>query len=223
MSAERTDDLVARLARELRPVRRVESLPRELACVAAAALALVAAVVSARGLRPEGLGAAPGDLPFLAVALGLGAAGLGGVLAALALARPGREDAAWSAALAGAIALGLSGAISAVGFPAGPDAGSDSGGETACLVFAFVLALPLALLASRRASRAAVLHLAATALLVGTGAMALGTLAAHLTCRTPGAWHVVFGHSVAPLQGGLVLALPLYGLLRRLVRRPSAP
>jgi len=222
--ADTTEQLVARLARDLRPVRPVAALRRELAGVAAVVLAVVAAVVLAMGLRPNGLGVAPGEPPFAAIALGLAAAGFGAVLGALALARPGRETAASSAALAGATALALCAGVAAATLEAGPHARIWGGlGEVPCVLFALVLALPVALLVTYRAGRSAVLHRGRTAFLAGTGAMALGTLAAHLTCRTPGAWHAVFTHSVAPLIGGLVLALPLYALLRRLAHPTSLP
>jgi hypothetical protein len=68
---------------------------------------------------------------------------------------------------------------------------------------------------TRLVAGAAALEPGRTALWVALGASALGTLAAHLTCRTPGGWHVVLVHPLAPLVGALLLARPIRHLLQR--------
>lgn len=87
-----------------------------------------------------------------------------------------------------------------------------------CVLVSIALSVPAALLVTYLAAQAAPLRPAATAFLAGCGATALGTFAAHLTCRTPGAWHVVTTHAATPLLGGLLMAAPVLRLLRSWAR-----
>lgn len=221
MSDGSTDRLVSELVQDARPVRLVGPLRAELAAVAAVALGISVAVVATLGLRPAGLAGAPGDPSFVLVAVGLATSGCGALLGALALGRPGLERAASLAALAAVTVLALCAGAAAFGLARGGIGdGSIWGGaeELPCMLFSVALALPVALFATYRVSRAAPLHRWRTALFAGAGAAGLGTLSAHLTCRTPGAWHTVVTHALTPLLGGLVLALLLYLLLRRWAR-----
>jgi hypothetical protein len=83
------------------------------------------------------------------------------------------------------------------------------------VTFSILLALPAALFATYLAASAAPIHSIRTSILTAAGGTGLGMVAAHLTCRTPGAWHTVLTHALAPVIGGLLLAAPLALMLRR--------
>jgi hypothetical protein len=223
MSEDRTDVLIATLARELRPVRPVPRLGIQALGATAIGLAAAALLSALRGLRPDQVGMADGAWLFGALAVGLGVVGAGALAAALASARPGRER---IAGIAGIASLGtlLLCAIPALWLLASesalPGPGVSGARELPCLVFGLLLGLPVALVVTRLVARAAPLEPRRTALWVALGASALGTLAAHLTCRTPGGWHVVLVHPLAPLVGALLLARPIRRLLARWARTP---
>jgi hypothetical protein len=217
MSRDSTDALIASLTRDLRPVRPVRSLSREILRVAGVAAVVTIAVVAPLGLRP-GLEAVPGETPFVAMALGLGLFGLGSIAAALAFARPGLEGRAGALVLGSVVSLLVCAGIAA--FYLRPDEATGVGlwggeRELPCVVFSIVLALPAALFATYRAASAAPIHSVRTAILTAAGGTALGMVAAHLTCRTPGAWHTVLTHALAPMIGGVLLLAPLALMLRR--------
>ncbi|HBZ71140.1 MAG TPA: hypothetical protein DEP35_15970 [Deltaproteobacteria bacterium] len=217
MSRDATDELIVALAQGVRPVTPVRSLRCQVAAVAAVSLALSLALVGERGLRPPGPELLLGPTPFALMALGLALAGLGAVTAALALARPGRERTGWSAVTVAV--LGLFGAVGTaslalVASPPGSEAVWGGLVEVPCVVFSLILSLPAALFVTYLAARAAPLRPGATAFFAASGATALGTLAAHLICRTPGAWHVVTTHAATPLLGGLLMTTPALRLLR---------
>ncbi len=223
MSEDRTDGLIAALARELRPVRPVPPLGLEAAGAVGLGVVAAAALAALRGLRPDQIGIREGVGLFAALAVGLGVVGASGLAAGLASARPGRER---LARIAGGTSLG---ALLLCGLPAlgllvsgtpVPGPGISLARELPCLVFGLALGLPVGLVATRLVASGAALEPRRTALWVALGASALGTLAAHLTCRTPGGWHVVLVHPVAPLVGALVLASPIRRLLRAWGRPP---
>jgi hypothetical protein len=221
VSPAATDRLIASLVREVRPVQPVHALRWEVGAVAGLTLALSLLLIEQRGLRAPGLSLLLGPTPFALVALGLALAGLGAVTAALAFARPGREGTGWRAVGAGA--LGLLGCVGTASFvlrslPTGGETVWGGLLELPCILAAIALSLPATLCVTYLAATAAPLRPAATALLVASGATALGTLAAHLTCRTPGAWHVVTTHAATPFLGGLLMAAPVLRLLRSWAR-----
>jgi len=217
MSRDPTDALITSLARNLQPVRPVRPLRREVLRVAAVAGAVTVAVVAGLGLRP-GLEVVPGPTPFVVMALGLAAFGLACISAALAFARPGLENRGLAYALGGLVSLLVCVGIAAfwiLGAPSTEDAMWGGARELPCVLFSISLALPAALFATYLAASAAPIHSVRTAILTGAGGTALGMVAAHLTCRTPGAWHTVLTHALAPLIGALLLAAPLALMLRR--------
>lgn len=218
MSADRIDDLIDALARSVAPVRRLPPLRRQIAGVAALAALVALAVVVGLGLRAPGLAGLALDTPQLWMALGLAATGLSGVTAALAFARPGRESEGWLA-LALALASLLVAAVASTHVVAWTAPLAEplwrGAEEIPCMVASVVFALPVALLVTRLAARGAPLRRFRTALVAAGGATALGTFAAHLICRTPGAWHAVLTHALEPFVGALLLVLPLFTLLRR--------
>jgi hypothetical protein len=152
------------------------------------------------------------------MALGLAVFGLGAISAALAFARPGLEGRGLGLALGSVVSLGVCVAISAFWLRVGQGTGDPMWGgerELPCVIFSVLLALPAALFATYLAASAAPIHSIRTSILTAAGGTALGMVAAHLTCRTPGAWHTVLTHALAPVIGGLLLAAPLALMLRR--------
>lgn len=218
MNEDRTEVLIAALARELRPVRPLPPLLLQAAGAVGIGVAGAAALAVLRGLRPDQIGVTQGAWLFGGLAVGLGVVGATALAAGLASARPGRERLAWMAGGTSLWALLLCALpalwllVSGEGLE-GP--GVSAARELPCLVFGLVLGLPIALVATRLAAGAAPLDPARTALWLALGASALGTLAAHLTCRTPGGWHVVLVHPLAPLVGAILLARPIRHLLGR--------
>lgn len=105
-----------------------------------------------------------------------------------------------------------------LGSPPGAEALWGGFPEVPCVLVSLTLSVPAALIVTYLAASAAPLRPGGTALLAACGAIALGTFAAHLTCRTPGAWHVVTTHAAIPLVGGLLAAAPLLRLLRSWAR-----
>ena len=218
MSADRTQALIAALARDARPVRPVPALRWQIACVAATAAGVAALAIAGLGLRPLGHPLFASGSPFLWMTVGLGVAGVGGVSSALAFARPGRESAGWVALGVATVAL-LTAALVDAQLVEGSAAASEpiwnGKAEIPCVVASLLFGLPVAILATRLAARAAPLRIGLTALVTAGGASALGTLAAHLICRTPGEWHVAVIHALEPIAGTILFAAPLYLLLRR--------
>jgi hypothetical protein len=174
-------------------------------------------MVAFLGLRP-GLEVVPGQTAFVAMALGLAVFGLGAIGAALAFARPGLESRGLSLTLGSVVSLLVCVGISAFWLQTGPSTGDPVWGgerELPCVIFSLLLALPAVLFATHLAASAAPIHSVRTAILTAAGGTALGMVAAHLTCRTPGAWHTVLTHALAPMIGGFLLTAPLALMLRR--------
>ena len=157
--------------------------------------------------------------------LGLGAAGVGGICAAVASAIPGREPATRFA-----LGVSIGGLAGAAGFGTllvleSPllEARMPAAHDWSCLLVALaVAALPAigVILVARRAApfRPLVLSLAAAA-----GTAALGSIAAQASCAAGDPVHLLLGHVLAPAAGVLVLTLPLLAALRRLrVRSETA-
>jgi len=218
VSHDVTEELIRRLARDPRPVRRVRTLRADLARVAALAAALTALFLAGRGLRPPGVSLLAGSTPFLWMALGLAIAGLAGATAALAFARPGRAGTGLAAiGVATAALLGATAVASALlsSTLTGDEPLWTGAREIPCVVGSLFFSLPIAYAIGRLAAGAAPMRPVLTAWLAAAGASALGGLVGHLACRTPGAWHIVLTHSAVPLVGSVLLALPLYVLVTR--------
>jgi len=225
VSDPRSLELIRELARDLEPVRPIAPLRRALAGVVLVWAAAAAAAIAAAGVQPQlfaGLYAAPG---VAAVLTGLAVAGLGGLVASLALAVPGREDVAQGGLAIGAAGLAVAAGVGTLLFATSPAAAASSwasgSDHLACLVFATAVGvLPAAgvvvFAARAAAARPLVLVLAAAA-----GAAALGAVAAKASCARADYAHLVVGHVLAPVIAALALALPLLFALRRLQRWPE--
>jgi len=212
-----TDELIAMLARDLRPTGHVGRLRTELATVVGAAIVVMLLLVEFRGITPNALSLVSIGA-FALVAAGLLGAGVGGCAAALASARPDRERLAW-----GGVVVGMGGLVLSAGVATHSFGGVFFADRTTttlqavlpCLVRAILLAIPLSLFAARLVSAGAGYHLGWTARVFAFGATAFGGLAVHFTCPAPGIWHWIIGHAMAPVAGVALLAAPLRALTRR--------
>lgn len=217
MSRDPTEALIGALARSAVPVRPLPPLRWQLARVVALAAAVSAFVVAGLGLRAPGASALLTGSPQLWMALGLAGAGLGGVTASLAFARPGRESDAVTALVVALVAL-LVAVLASTHVVAWTSPLHEplwlGAAEIPCIVTSLLFSLPAALFVTWLVSRGAPLRRLRTVVVAAGGTTALGAFAAHLICRTPGDWHVVLAHALEPFAGALLLAPALYALLR---------
>ena len=212
-----SENLVAELVERLEPVRPI----LRLRTVAGAALGLGAVmssiVFAIRGLRPD-LMMGTLEPAVLLVGLGLTGVACGGIVASIAAAIPGREGIARTGL--GALVAGLALSAGAAGWGLFSSGAAAWGGLAMnCLLTASVVGLLptvglLTFLVHALPRRPA----AALATAAG-GAVGIGGLAAHATCAATGALHVLVEHALAPVLGGVLLALLLYPVLRRLRAR----
>jgi hypothetical protein len=217
MSADSTRELIRELARDAAPVK---PLPR-LRFVALALLSLWLAIgvagVAIQGLAPTFWEALTMPVSAGGIFAALLVAGLGGVVAALALAVPGRERLArFGFALGGAgsmlaagvgIALLMRSPLVEWRWPEQHD--------LPCLAVALAVGFAPALALGWFAGRAAPFRPLALALAAAAGAAALGGSVAQATCAATDPLHLVFGHILVPAAGALVLTLPLLVAMRR--------
>jgi hypothetical protein len=208
------EQIVGDLVEALEPVRFI---PR-LRTVAAVALVLGAAssavVFGFRGLRAD-LAEAVVSPSLVLVAIGLTGIALGGIAASLGAGVPGREavlrSGLWVLLCGFVLAAGAAGwCFVSVG------AAAWEGMGIRCLSTAFFAGLLpglglLAFLGFAFPTRPLVAAAAASG-----GAVGLGAISVHGSCPATGGLHVLVGHALAPLLGGVVLALVLYSVLCRL-------
>lgn len=217
MSGRVTDELIADLSRDLRPVRPIARPAVAALCVAVGFA--VSVTLPGVALRADLAAKLAEAGAFLLVALGLAGVAVGGIASALAAREPGREG----VERAGRAVLAIAGAAGPLALLLGHLAGHGGAepplrGDAACLARGFALgALPAALACWLVARGAATRPLAAAAF-SGAGAIAAGALAVHLGCGADGTRHVLLAHALAPAAAAL-LALPLAPLLARWRRR----
>jgi hypothetical protein len=213
-----TDQVLGDLVQGLEPVRPI---PR-LRTVVASALALGAVasllLLWVSGLRAD-LAAAALRPSLAGVAVGLTIVALGGIATSLGGSVPGREGVARFGLRALVAGLGLAAAAAGWGLISTGVAAWEGMGLS-CLATAVLVGLlpsvPLVAFLARALPRQPAAGLAAAA----AGAVALGGLSVHASCPATGGMHVLVGHALAPLLGGLFLGAILYPLLLRL-RRPG--
>jgi hypothetical protein len=224
MARENTEDLIARLARDTRPVIPIGRLRGSLARGGFAWLLTAAAAFVLLGPWPDALVAISTRVPSGLVWLGLLAMGLGGLLYGGAAAVPGRD---------GARRLGLgSAALGACCILAAPLLGSFPlaselyrqralSRDSTCCGLALLSALPVAIVSLKSCRRSAPLWPASSALALALGSIGLGALGVQTLCPEASAWHTLAAHVVGPALAVPILTLILTGALRRSFGEPA--
>ncbi len=217
MTEESGQDLIAALTEDLTPTSPIPPLRKVVAGVLLLWLAIAVVLLLVLGVRPEIVQALSTPFASGGIFAGLCAAGLGGLIAALALSVPGREATVRAGfAIAGvglAYAAGV-GTFLFVQSPAITWTGS-FGADFQCLAVAVIVALVPALGVIAFSARAQVFRPMALVLAAAVGTAALGAVTSQAHCPTEDARHLMLGHILAPGFGALVLSLPLLVALRR--------
>jgi hypothetical protein len=218
MTGRSTEDLVQQLVRNLPPVKPIARLRVAASLVVALSVAAIVATGWMTGEWPRfGEAAFWSDPVGVAVLLGLMVAAAGAVVGALASAVPGREPLARAGRIGAASA-----AVWSIGCGLWAVVGGESeaaaslfAGSASCLAHALVIAIPAALAVGFYLSRGAPQHRLFASGVAAAGAAGLGAVAVHATCNLACGLHLLLGHCLTPMIGGLVFALPLAGLSRR--------
>jgi hypothetical protein len=210
-----TLQLIDELATDLRPVRVIPPLWLGVSGVLAAAFATAVIVLVTHGAKP-GLWDALATVQFSGVLAGLFVVGVGGCIAGLASAVPGRED---IVRLAAAVAVaGLLGSVRAVA----PDVSWSSARlepvDLQCVGIGLLLAVgPIAAVLAI-AFRGTTVRPRVTATMTVMGASALGALVMHLICPLSDARHFLFSHCLTPVALGVLGVAVLSPVIRRWAR-----
>jgi hypothetical protein len=221
VSKQSTEQLIHDLVEEVPPVRRIPALRSVMMGVVAVwAIAVALMWIFGMPLLDFVRDIPWGDPKFVSVLVGLSLIAVGATLAALATAVPGRENVA--SAGGGAALLGI--AIAAgvglwTAFGAVPWGAEDLSGCVACMNRAGALALLPVFVASLFLARGFARHPILGAGSAVAGAVALGGIVVHISCRAGGALHLLLGHALAPLFLGFALAVPIGLLVRHWSRR----
>ncbi len=214
----RSNLLIAELVADLRPVRPIPSLRTAVGGILGVWLAAAAVSLFLNDFSPERIGGFAGWIGPGGVFTGLGMMGLGGVVAALALAAPGRERAARGGALFAMLGLGLSAGIGTYLVINGQNGVLQNGSGIAdltCLLIACAVAAVPAVGVTMLAGRAAPFRPLVLVIAAAAGTAAWGAVTAQATCPYGGLRHLMVGHLMAPAIGALLLSLPLLFVLRR--------
>jgi hypothetical protein len=202
-----TEDLLSELARDLAPVRpipRLTAVALGLLGTWGVGVVLFWLVAGAwpQLAQPGGLA----DPVFAAIFAALGAAGLGGTLATLARAVPGRERLARGGAWTLALGLSVATAVALLGWAFGEAGSPATPLHTAtCVVRSAVLGVAPALLGFAWLARAWEPRPAIGAWAASLGAAALGGCAVHASCVTGDGLHMLIGHALGPAAVALAV------------------
>jgi hypothetical protein len=182
--------------------------------------AVAAIGISLLGLRPDLAESTIGVRGVALVFAGLGLAGLGGVLTALATGVPGREVLARGALALTIFGMVIAAAVGALLFAVNPVGGErvTLTGDLACLAVAMLVGLLPAVGVVWFAGRAAPFRPVIAVLAAAAGTVALGAIAAQASCPHSEMRHLMVAHALAPAVGVLLLTLPLLMALRRFRR-----
>ncbi len=217
MSGDPTRDLIRDLANDLAPVK---ALPR-VRFVAAAVLLLWLAIgvvgVAVQGLAPTFWQTLTMPVSAGGIFAGLLIAGIGGVLAALALAVPGRERLARAAFALGGAGMAIAAGVGIALIARSPlvEWRMPEAHDLPCLITALVVGLVPALALGWFGGRAAPFRPLAIAIAAATGAAALGGSVAQATCAADDPIHLMLSHVIVPAVGAFAFALPLLIAIRR--------
>jgi hypothetical protein len=220
VSGGHPEELIRELARDLDPVRPIPRIRTVMVGVIVLWLAVAAIGLTVLGLRPDLAEATIGAWGVAAVFAGLGLAGLGGVVAALAMGVPGREVLARAALAAAILGMAAAAAVGTVLVAITPvdHAPSSFTADLGCLSVAMLVGLLPAVGVVWFAGRAAPFRPVVLVLAAAAGTAALGAIAAQASCPHSDMRHLMVAHALAPAVGALLLTLPLLVALKRFGR-----
>lgn len=206
--SDSTENMIRELAAGLPPVKPLGRLRDAILLALLISLPFDAYWLLSSGLREQfRLGESP-DVTFLAVAAILVTLLIGGSLAGLAAAIPGREDAfalGRNLTIGGAVAGGLLFAISWVG--SGTEIGEVMGSSLQCIIGATTLGVPTSLYLASYVLRGAPVRAPVAIALACAGGIGVSASIVHLTCSHRLAAHLVLGHGLAPIAVGAAVLL----------------
>jgi len=217
----RTEELIQELAENLEPVRPIPPLRQVLVAILALWAAVACLGLLVLGTRPDLLDLVLAWRGAGAVFAGLGLAGLGGLIAALALAVPGREATVRAGLALGLVGMALAAGAGTLMLLRSPVVGEHAplSGDLRCLGVACGVAFLPALAVVSLGGRAAPLRPLFLAWAAAAGTAALGAVVAQASCPFSDPQHIMWAHILAPGVGAVLLTLPLLWVLRRVVRR----
>ena len=221
MSGSASEALIRELARDLDPVQPIPRIRTVMTGVIALWFAVAAVGFTVLGLRPDLADAMIGVRGVLAVFAGLGLAGLGGVVAALAMGVPGREVLARAALILAILGMLIAAGVGTVLFAVSPvaEVGVPWTGDLACLAVAILVGLFPAVGVVWFAGRASPFRPVIAVLAAAAATAALGAITAEASCPHSEMRHLLVEHALEPAFGVLLLTLPLLVALKRF-RRP---
>ena len=217
MSGSQAEDLIRDLARDLDPVHPIPRIRNVIAGVVALWLLIAAMGLTVLGLRPDMAEAVIGARGVAVVFAGLGLAGLGGVVAALAMGVPGREILARGALTLAVLGMVVAAGVGTVLFAMNraTEAHVPLTADLACLSVALLVGLLPALGMVWFAGRSVPFRPLILVLAAAAGAASLGAITAHASCPHTEMRHLLVAHALAPAVGVLLLTLPLLVALKR--------
>ena len=157
---------------------------------------------------------------FGAILSGLSLVGLGGLVAALSMAVPGRTPTARVATTSLSFGLLISVGLGALLLRADPAAAVPPTllSDATCLLLAAIVAALPALGALLYVARAAPPRPVSALVGIGLGCVALGAFTAQLGCTDSALRHLLVSHASAPAIGAALFLAPLWAGFRRLRR-----
>lgn len=212
--------LIRELAGDLDPVRPIPRIRTVTAGVIALWFAAAATGFAVLGLRPDLAEAMIGAPGVAAVFAGLGLAGLGGVVASLAMGVPGREVLARTALALAILGMLIAAGIGTLLFAMSPvaEARVPWSADLACLAVAILVGLLPAVGVVWFAGQASPFRPVIAVLAAAAGTAALGAATAQASCPHSEMRHLLVAHALAPAFGVLLLTLPLLVALKRFAR-----
>lgn len=204
--APSTDDLIRELASDLPPVKPLARVRIVVASLLGLSLPVFIWWLTSRGLRHQfEAGEAPTLAYLLATAVMLLLAA-GGLLFGLTSVIPGREKEARAGRRLFGAGLGVGVVLFFLYWLSGGSPIVETlASSRSCARGSLLLAIPAGLVVAYYVYRGAARSLPVALAASFTGAAGVSALMVHLTCAHPDPFHMVLGHALAPLYGGVAL------------------
>ena len=223
--ARSTEDMIHDLARNLPPVTPMRRLREIVVMALGVSLPFYILRLGTAGFNDRLTGSEPPGLVFLLVSAILVLVAVGGLLAGLAGAIPGRETTSrFGMALTLFALAAIAGAFGYSMMFEPASIAQAAKGSVACALGAAMLAIPAAWFVTRFVVRGAARAIPSTMALATAGGMGAAAAIIHATCPHPDSLHLILGHGLAPFVGGLIVltCASIYYALREGRRGPNA-